>query len=203
VFESFTAHDQISLLRREISTASQSRRQPEVNEGSTWASTHAPTPADGSVHVRVPSGSFEMMRVVHGVRVYLASRFARQPELKAIAAELTEAGAVITSRWLTSPRPLDRSDLLRDGWARHIAEMDFSDLCSSDACIAFTEHREQPQGRGGRHAEVGIALGRGVRVILVGPREHAFHCLPGVEQYDTWREARSALLSVDQELVSV
>lgn len=74
-----------------------------------------------------------------------------------------------------------------------MASMDFEDLARSDMCIAFTE-AEGARGRGGRHTELGIALGLGLRVILVGPREHVFHCLPGVEQYADWPGARRALV---------
>jgi hypothetical protein len=31
------------------------------------------------------------------------------------------------------------------------------------------------------------------RVVVVGPREHVFHCLPLVEHYSSWAEARLAL----------
>lgn len=74
-----------------------------------------------------------------------------------------------------------------------MARMDLDDVRSASVCIAFTESPGQAQGRGGRHTELGIALAMGLRVILIGPREHVFHCLPDIEQFDTWEEARDAL----------
>lgn len=47
--------------------------------------------------------------------------------------------------------------------------------------ISFTEPPRSGASRGGRHVEYGIALARGVRVIVVGFRENIFHWLPQVE----------------------
>lgn len=130
-------------------------------------------------------------RAVRGSRIYLAARFARREELREIAEELAKAGARVTSRWLDES-PL-RDWELGNARAATLAEMDFGDLRSADVCIAFTEGGEGPSGRGGRHAELGIALALNLRVIVVGPREHVFHCLPAVEQYPDWERARQAL----------
>ena len=71
--------------------------------------------------------------------------------------------------------------------------MDFEDVRHADVCVAFTEAPDEAQGRGGRHAELGIALGLGHRVIVIGPREHVFHCLPQIEHFESWDEARRLL----------
>jgi hypothetical protein len=127
-------------------------------------------------------------------RVYLASRFARQLELRAVARELETDGFEVTSRWLMSPGPLADDDLRDSGPAAEFAQMDFEDLSRAHICVAFTEHPNQARpGRGGRHTELGIALGLGLEVILVGPREHVFHCLPGIEQCTDWPDARQKL----------
>jgi hypothetical protein len=81
--------------------------------------------------------------------------------------------------------------------------MDFDDVREADVCIAFTEPADGPQGRGGRHTELGIALALGQRVIIVGPREHVFHCLPDVERYERWPEARDRLLAADASQVEL
>jgi hypothetical protein len=127
--------------------------------------------------------------------VYLASRFARRDEMREIAQDLEDHGFVVTSRWLESPRPLAGADLDSDGLAGRLAAMDLEDLQRADVCISFTEPPDNPQsGRGGRHAELGIALGMGRHILLVGPREHVFHCLPQIDQYPDWETARQTLL---------
>jgi hypothetical protein len=127
-------------------------------------------------------------------RVYLAARFARQTELRGVAEELEESGASVVSRWLTSPSALAPVELVAGGRAAEMALMDLEDLRRATICVAFTEEASsESTGRGGRHTEVGLALAMGLRVVLVGPREHVFHCLPSIEHYATWQEARLAL----------
>lgn len=128
-------------------------------------------------------------------RVYLASRFARREELRAIAKELENEGFVVTSRWLDSPTSLAGSDLDPGGRGAELALMDLEDLRRSDICVAFTEEAEHPRpGRGGRHTELGIAIALGIEVVLVGPREHVFHTLPIIRQFSDWPSACRALV---------
>jgi hypothetical protein len=129
-----------------------------------------------------------------GKRIYIAARFARRAQLTVVARELEAAGAELTSRWLTTtPGPLESDQLDPDSLGGQMALMDLADVRSADVCIAFTESPGEAQGRGGRHTELGIAIALGRRIILVGPREHVFHCLPEIEQFDSWDAARGAL----------
>lgn len=106
----------------------------------------------------------------------------------------------MTSRWLQSERALEGVDLTGSGRGAELASMDLDDLRAATICISFTEDERGQRGRGGRHTELGIALALNMRVILVGPREHVFHCLPTVEHYPSWDEARRALLADHLEL---
>lgn len=134
-------------------------------------------------------------QVADNDRVYLASRFARQAELRAIAQELERHGYNVTSRWLESPGPLANDALHGDGKAQELALMDLEDLRQADICIAFTEPLDNPRpGRGGRHTELGVALGLGHKVLVIGPREHVFHCLPQIAHYPDWDTARRHIL---------
>jgi hypothetical protein len=115
--------------------------------------------------------------------------------MKGVAAELEGHGYKVTSRWLTSQAALGPSELASAGRAAALALMDLEDVRRARICIAFTEPPEEAKpGRGGRHTELGIALALGLRVVVVGPREHVFHCLPSIEQYSCWEEARAMLL---------
>ncbi|HET8894684.1 MAG TPA: hypothetical protein VFM96_11370 [Gaiellaceae bacterium] len=138
-----------------------------------------------------------------GARIYLAARFARQAELRAAADELEEAGAKVVARWLYSPRALAEQELGSDLRGSEMAAMDLADIQSADVCIAFTETAGSPTGRGGRHTELGIALALGLRIIVVGPREHVFHCLPSIEHYETWSDVQHRLLSQDNQVALV
>lgn len=134
-----------------------------------------------------------------GRRVYIAGRYARQAELREVAEELRAHGYEVTSRWLFQDASIPGGLLTSDGRAAEVASMDFDDVRQADLCIAFTEPPHGPQGRGGRHAELGIAIALEQRVLVVGPREHVFHCLSGVEQFDDWIEARAELGLADAE----
>ena len=125
--------------------------------------------------------------------VYLAGRFERRDELRQIAWELEEAGWTIASSWLFVDSALGPDGLVAGGRATHIAEADLRDLRNADLCVSFTEHAGGPLGRGGRHFELGVATALGLRTVIVGPLEHVFHCLDGMEIYATWTDARRAL----------
>jgi nucleoside 2-deoxyribosyltransferase len=128
------------------------------------------------------------------IRVYLAGRYARRSELRTVAEELRDHGYEVTSRWLFEDASIPEGVLAPQGRALEVAEMDFEDVRCSDMCIAFTEHRDSPQGKGGRHTELGVALALDQDVILIGPREHVFHCISGIKQYTSWEQARQVLL---------
>lgn len=127
------------------------------------------------------------------MRYYFAAMYARHAELTGHAEALEAVdGAQVVSRWHREVTPgLDNSfdstflaEHPAEAW-KH-AERDPEDLASADAIVSFTGIG----GRGGRHVEHGVALcfvtlwgpGR-FRLIVVGPREHVFHCHPATEVY--------------------
>ena len=137
------------------------------------------------------------------MKVYLASRYSRFPEMQHYAAQLAALGHTVTSRWI-----LGDHDIRAHGQseAPHYlplwAKEDWEDLLAAETVVSFTETPEQSPGRnrGGRHAEFGIALALGKRCCVVGPREHVFHWMPQVEQYDTWDGAFIRALEQGKQL---
>lgn len=138
------------------------------------------------------------------MRIYLAARYSRRLELCGYREELVRRGFTVTSRWLDGSHQLDnagtpigdhgeqlvetgdeeRAALLREKFATD----DRDDVLSADALVAFTEVPRAGTSRGGRHVELGIALGVGMPVTVVGPRENVFCWLPEVTHYETWPE---------------
>lgn len=135
-------------------------------------------------------------------RYYFASRYSRNAELREYRDQITDAipGTVVTSRWIdchggelaVSYTP----DMLAadpEACWKH-GQADLEDLSDSTAIVSFTG----PGGKGGRHVEHGIAIAYAdngpwlapnaaqYRLIVVGPREHIFHCHPATEVYPTW-----------------
>jgi nucleoside 2-deoxyribosyltransferase len=172
------------LLRRSTNPLQDGRGQ---HENGDWA-------AVGNGRVEAFAGGDES---AHALQVYLAGRYARREELRAVASELKTLGFNVTSRWLFVDALIPDGLLAAGGRAAEIARMDFDDVRAADVCIAFTEPVDGPQGRGGRHIELGIALALGQRVMIVGPREHVFHCLTEVEHYNVWSEARAQFTAAD------
>ena len=121
------------------------------------------------------------------MRVYLAARYRRRPELQRRAEELSALGHSVTSRWIRGSHSIS-GGLDDPRWAR-FAQEDFEDVAAADAVVCFLE----PGGSGGRHVEFGMALAWGKRTIVVGEPEHLFHTLPSVEAYPTWPQALDAL----------
>lgn len=129
------------------------------------------------------------------MRYYFAAMYARHAELTGYA-EALEAlgGAQVVSRWHREVTPgLDNSfdaafldEHPAVAW-KH-GQRDLEDLFSADAIVSFTGVGD----RGGRHVEHGVAITAAnnrygspwaFRLIVVGPREHVFHCHPATEVY--------------------
>lgn len=133
--------------------------------------------------------------------VYLAARFSRRLELCRYRNDLASFGIEVNSRWLNGGHQLDNEGrpLGDDGerlfeagapevdhYRAKFAIDDYQDVMAAHALVAFTEEPRSGNSRGGRHVELGIALGVGKPVYVVGPRENVFCWLPEVEQHDTW-----------------
>lgn len=130
------------------------------------------------------------------MRIYLASRYSRFPELQTYRAELEAAGHIVTSRWINGDHQIDDAGLslqAKEAERIRFAQEDRDDLLCADCVISFTEAPRSSNSRGGRHVEHGMALAVGKRVIVVGHRENVFHCLPEVEFFRTWQEALRAI----------
>lgn len=112
------------------------------------------------------------------MKIYVAASWPRSEEAKALAAQLREAGHIVTSTWfdrklaLTGYEPdLERSDIQAQ------AEKDLVEVADSSAIVCITG---DTLTKGGRHAEFGIAAALGLHLIILGPREQVFHHLPDV-----------------------
>lgn len=124
---------------------------------------------------------------MNNMRIYLAARYSRHPEMRELGTKLNRAGFDITSRWIGGNHELRDAGQEEAERVRFAAE-NFEDITKSDCIISFTETPDSAReaarpSKGGRHAEFGIGLAFNKRMILVGPREHIFHWLPNVEVY--------------------
>lgn len=121
------------------------------------------------------------------MRIYLAARYSRFPEMQGCRTILESLGHMVTSRWINGDHDYKGGQSPAEQRVR-FAQEDWADLLAADCVISFTEEPGKAGGRnrGGRHVEFGAALALGKRVIVVGYRENVFHELPSVEFFPSW-----------------
>ncbi|MDQ2727544.1 MAG: hypothetical protein M3Y91_06710 [Actinomycetota bacterium] len=138
-----------------------------------------------------------------GLTVYLAGRYTRREELCAYKAELEARGHDVPARWLLgehqvhgveNARSVEADGPIPSDQARLFAQDDIDDLSAADLLVAFTEKPRTENSRGGRHVELGIAIGKrlaghGPTVVIVGPLENVFCAAPQIDgAYRSWPE---------------
>lgn len=143
--------------------------------------------------------------------VYLASRYSRKQEMHSYRSQLECVGLRVNSRWLNGPHQIsddgkpigDTGELLvEEGGAEaenlrtKLVQDDVQDVKEADTLIAFTEPPRSGHSRGGRHVELGMAIGMGKQVVVVGPRENLFTYLPGIRYYQSWYGREGALYNL-------
>jgi hypothetical protein len=127
------------------------------------------------------------------LKIYLAARYSRRDELRAIASDLRRLGHTITSRWLDTTwegKDATGSSAAPPEYREKHAVEDLEDVLAAELFIAFTEE-PRSGGRGGRHIEFGAALAVGKRLIVVGHRENLFYHHPRVVYFPTVEEMMS------------
>jgi hypothetical protein len=154
------------------------------------------------------------------MRIYLAARYSRRLELCGYRDELQKMGHTVQAVWLNGEHQIsdtgtpigEHGESLVEGHLRsgerlspedkseragelrsHFANEDFRDVINCQLLIAFTEPPRSEASRGGRHVELGIALGRGKLIAVVGPRENIFCWLEYIRQFDTWEQCKEAI----------
>jgi hypothetical protein len=129
--------------------------------------------------------------------IYLAARYSRYLEMQKVRADLTAVGHNVVCRWINGGHQISDDGLsaqAKESERVRFAMEDYQDLCSSETIVAFTEVPRSTSSRGGRHVELGIAIGRNMRVIVVGPRENVFCCLPKIEWYPDYKSFKESVM---------
>lgn len=135
------------------------------------------------------------------MKIYLASRYSRRAELRGYRDRLSALGHKVTSRWLDADHQnSDWRTTMADNSSDCAAELrgkfaaeDLADVRAAQVLIAFTEPPESGHSRGGRHVELGVALGLDRRVYVVGHRENIFCWSDEVSFRETFDEVLSEL----------
>lgn len=117
------------------------------------------------------------------MRVYLASSFSRQAEMRDVRAALEAYGVEITSRWLEESYSLKGYGKHR--FARECAYTDLEDVKRADIVVRFSDDLSgdlipSKLGTGARMVEFGYALALGKTLIVVSGIQNVFDFLPQV-----------------------
>lgn len=131
------------------------------------------------------------------MKIYLAARYGRHPQMREYAAILEQHGHTVTSRWIKGNHHLRVEGNVQITNAIFAIE-DVEDILISDYLLCFNDERNLPlneiPSKGGMHAEFGMAIIKdyissfNTRVGLIGERTHIFHWLPFVEVYPSFEE---------------
>lgn len=119
------------------------------------------------------------------MKIYLAARYSRNPEMHEVRDRLVALGHVVTSRWIDQHGgELEESFTparlaAEPEFCARFARVDCDDLFAADAIVSYTG--AGGGGKGGRRVEFGLAAASCKRLIVVCPRENVFHCLPLVQ----------------------
>jgi nucleoside 2-deoxyribosyltransferase len=134
------------------------------------------------------------------MKVYLAAPYSRKDQISEYAAELRAGGITVTSSWLTEPhKPDTQFQELPPEVHRDYALQDVKDVQAAEALVLFTDPTKKIF-RAGRHVEFGIAVQRGIPILVVGKEyENIFHYLPKVLHLDTWADVRDLLIDLGKD----
>jgi hypothetical protein len=114
------------------------------------------------------------------LKVYLAAAIHRRDEMKMVISEI-EHLAEVTSRWVSASPVAGDLNEHRKLWAKR----DLADVRRADVLVRFTDDLDRKTvpaklATGSRMVEMGIALERKMRVVVVGGYQCIFDYLPEV-----------------------
>jgi hypothetical protein len=126
------------------------------------------------------------------MKIYLAAKYSRHPEMRDVRERLQKIGHLVTSRWIEGNHEI--SEVNADADRQRFAVEDWMDLKDAEAVLWFAEPEKiEGRNRGGRHVEFGLAIAWNIPVFVVGRKENVFHWLPEVRHFASPDEALTAL----------
>jgi hypothetical protein len=124
------------------------------------------------------------------MRVYLAGHYSKKLEIKSASLDLKYVGIPVVSTWYFERKPPNVSmGEVSETFRRYTARCDKAELRRATHFVLFSLGPDTYFTRGGHCWENGYADAMGLRVVIVGPRQHVFHYLRGRKRFDTWGQA--------------
>lgn len=111
------------------------------------------------------------------IKVYIASRYEDRADALALKKYLEDNNFIVVAGWL-----LPQDDNQPMVAIKHdtklcnvIGQRAVKDIDDCDVLVAMSPKKAHGNGTGGRHVELGIAIGLGRGTIVFGERENVFH----------------------------
>lgn len=129
------------------------------------------------------------------MKVYLAAPYAARDSIRDKAAQLKRIGFTVTSTWLQETHEINAGTVgpalaLNPSETESHVRTDVKDVLGSDLLVVFTNDTAGvASSSGGRHVETGIAMSKGIPVVVVGQPENIFHRSTYCLVVPTWEEA--------------
>lgn len=117
------------------------------------------------------------------MKIYLAAMYQWMDRMKIEREKYRAAGFEITSDWI-------ESDAVNQARSRHEnATLDLDGVKRADVFVLYTLPIGTMFSSGGRMTELGYAIAKGKRIILVGERENVFCHLENILTFNTTVDA--------------
>jgi hypothetical protein len=134
------------------------------------------------------------------IRVYLAGHYSRKNAIRRAAFDLTTADVEVVSTWHEEKFAPNVSIVsISDSFLRRAAKRDRRELRQATHFVFFSVDPDFRFTRGGHCWENGYADGLGLKVVVVGPRQHIFHYLKGRKHISTWEHALEWLIKKNRK----
>jgi nucleoside 2-deoxyribosyltransferase len=128
------------------------------------------------------------MYMTNHMKMYVAAPWIWRERARKLAYQIIETGHQVNSRWLWQD----------DGVSETVgARQDLEDIDMADAIVLMTMPKGTMFSSGGRMVELGYAMAKGKRVMIVGDRENVFCYLPQVLQFNDGRALVAALRQME------
>lgn len=108
------------------------------------------------------------------MKIYVAAPYELRDTAIGVMRDLEQMGFTVTSEWLRTDEEISPK----------MAAQDLRDIDAADLVVVLHPPEFEYKGTGGRHFEMGYAVAKGKRVILVGRRTNNFHHLPCIERVE-------------------
>lgn len=109
------------------------------------------------------------------MKVYIAAPYEWRAYAQLLQPQIERHGCTVLAAWLHTQNPESSAE----------ARIDLDDIDAADAVIVLNPPGMERSGTGGRHVELGYALGRGKHVFLVGEATNVFHHLSTIVRVAT------------------